>query len=192
MKALTAAVVVTALLSGCAMTANQTMHQQTQAMVAAQQPATAPYADEIAKQLAEQSKDHQADWKVGLTHFIRVDGDYYQATPLSKVLSEELFVSLYNNGFTVLDYKVPNMIRVTKHGDFALSNDYLELNEVVPISHVLVGTLAEHENGTMVTVRLVNLKSKKVAAVAQTLVPDSALRAIDLTPSKPLLRKAAP
>ena len=91
---------------------------------------------------------------------------------------------------SVLDFKATNFIRVTPKGDFALTRDYLELDEIMPITHVLVGTLSHHRDGVMANARLVNINTKEVASVAQVFIPESAVRQLDENYGQPVLRKA--
>ncbi|MGM7449125.1 FlgO family outer membrane protein [Idiomarina sp. ST20R2A10] len=154
------------------------------------QPYSARYSAELAKQLVENASIRLNSAKVGITNLVGVTGQYDQSSPLSMVLSEQLVQELHSRELSVLDFKATDFIRVTPKGDFALTRDYLELDEIMPITHVLVGTLSHHRDGVMANARLVNINTKEVASVAQVFIPESAVRQLDENYGQPVLRKA--
>lgn len=154
------------------------------------QPYSARYSAELAEQLVENASIRLNSAKVGITNLVGVTGQYDQSSPLSMVLSEQLVQELHSRELSVLDFKATDFIRVTPKGDFALTRDYLELDEIMPITHVLVGTLSHHRDGVMANARLVNINTKEVASVAQVLIPESAVRQLDENYGQPVLRKA--
>ena len=128
--------------------------------------------------------------KVGITNLVGVTGQYDESSPLSLVLSEQLVQELHRRELSVLDFKATDFIRVTPKGDFALTRDYLELDEIMPITHVLVGTLSHHRDGVMANARLVNIVTKEVASVAQVFVPAHVVQQLSADHGKPVIRKA--
>ena len=151
---------------------------------------SARYSAELAEQLVKNASIRLNSAKVGITNLVGVTGQYDQSSPLSMVLSEQLAQELHTRELSVLDFKATNFIRVTPKGDFALTRDYLELDEIMPITHVLVGTLSHHRDGVMANARLVNINTKEVASVAQVFIPESAVRQLDENYGQPVLRKA--
>lgn len=154
------------------------------------QPYSARYSSELAEQLVKNASTRLNSAKVGITNLVGVTGQYDKSSPLSMVLSEQLVQELHSRELSVLDFKATDFIRVTPKGDFALTRDYLELDEIMPITHVLVGTLSHHRDGVMANARLVNINTKEVASVAQVFIPESAVRQLDENYGQPVLRKA--
>ncbi|EKE82087.1 FlgO family outer membrane protein [Idiomarina xiamenensis] len=162
--------------------------------LASQAPPETPSLSSFANRLAQDLRLHMrqpVDPKaVGITSLVAVDGQLQQADTISKLFSEDLIYAMHGAQFKVLDYKTTDFIRVTAKGDFALSRDYLELQEIVPISHVLVATTAQHEQGMMVNARLVNITDKQVISAAQVFIPKQVLRQVQSSELKPILRAA--
>jgi TolB-like protein len=155
-----------------------------------QQPGSAKFTAELAQQLVDNASVKLEKAQVGVTHLVGVTSQYDESSALSQVLSEQLMLELHRRNWNVMDFKTTDFLRVTSNGDFALSRDYLELDEIMPISHVVVGTLSRHRDGIMVNTRLVDINSKKVASVAQVFLPESVVRQLDENDGLPLLRKA--
>ncbi|PWW41739.1 hypothetical protein DFO83_101435 [Idiomarina loihiensis] len=154
------------------------------------QPDSAKFSAQLAEQLVDNASIRLNTVKVGITNLVGITGQYDQSSPLSMVLSEQLVQELHSRELSVLDFKATDFIRVTPKGDFALTRDYLELDEIMPITHVLVGTLSHHRDGVMANARLVNINTKEVASVAQVFIPESAVRQLDENYGQPVLRKA--
>ena len=154
------------------------------------QPYSARYSAELAEQLVKNASIRLNTAKVGITNLVGVTGQYDKSSPLSMVLSEQLVQELHSRELSVLDFKATDFIRVTPKGDFALTRDYLELDEIMPITHVLVGTLSHYRDGVMANARLVNINTKEVASVAQVFISESAVRQLDESYGQPVLRKA--
>lgn len=154
------------------------------------QPYSARYSAELAEQLVENASIRLNSAKVGITNLVGVTGQYDKSSPLSMVLSEQLVQELHSRELSVLDFKATDFIRVTPKGDFALTRDYLELDEIMPITHVLVGTLSHHRDGVMANARLVNINTKEVASVAQVFIPAHVVQQLSEDHGKPVIRKA--
>lgn len=148
------------------------------------------YSAELAGQLVKNASIRLNSAKVGITNLVGVTGQYDQSSPLSLVLSEQLVQELHSRELNVLDFKATDFIRVTPKGDFALTRDYLELDEIMPITHVLVGTLSHHRDGVMANARLVNINTKEVASVAQVFIPAHVVQQLSADHGKPVIRKA--
>lgn len=155
-----------------------------------QQPYSASFTATLAQQLVDNASIEAKNAKVGVTHMVGVTSQYDRSSALSQVLSEQLMLELHRRHWNVMDFKTTNFIRVTKNGDFALTRDYLELDEIMPISHVVVGTLSNHRDGVMVNMRLVDINTKNVASVAQVFIPESVVRQLDESGGQAVLRKA--
>lgn len=154
------------------------------------QPYSAKFSAQLAEQLVDNASIRLSSAKVGITNLVGVTGQYDESSPLSLVLSEQLVQELHRRELSVLDFKATNFIRVTPKGDFALTRDYLELDEIMPITHVLVGTLSHHRDGVMANARLVNINTKEVASVAQVFIPAHVVQQLSADHGQPVIRKA--
>ncbi len=108
---------------------------------------------------------------VGVTDFALLDSDLQQTNLLGQQMAESFMHELHKFRIPVLDFKSTDYIRITEHGDFVLSRDYLELSSSLPLQYVLTGTMAKHQGGVMVNARIVGLESHAVVATAQMLIP---------------------
>ncbi|WJG08300.1 FlgO family outer membrane protein [Aliiglaciecola sp. LCG003] len=108
---------------------------------------------------------------VGVTTFALIDSDLQRTNLLGFQLSESFMHELHKFRIPVIDFKATEYIRVTEHGDFLLTRDFLELTETAPIEYILTGTLTKHQSGYLVNARILGLKSKAVVASAQMLMP---------------------
>lgn len=159
-----------------------------------QQPYSSPgssrYAADIAEQLAAQATTSTTDMLVGVTTLTGVTSDYNEGTPFAQTLTQQLMTELHRQQLPLVDFKTTDFIRVTDDGDFALTRDYLEIDEILPITHVVVGTIAQHRQGIMVSARLVDINSKDVVSVAQTFIPEMVVRQLNEQGEKAIIRKA--
>ncbi|WP_300316622.1 FlgO family outer membrane protein [Idiomarina sp.] len=154
------------------------------------QPYSAKYSAQLAEQLVDNASIRLSGVKVGITNLVGVTGQYNESSALSQVLSEQLVQELHRRELSVLDFKTTDFIRVTSNGDFALTRDYMELDEIMPITHVMVGTLSHHRDGIMANARLVDINTKDVASVAQVFIPAHVVHQLSEDHGKPVIRKA--
>jgi len=193
MKLFVTTLLTVALSTACTiLPAKQTAHTEDKKHEPSpyKQPYSASFTARLAQQLVDNASIEAKQAKVGVTHMVGVTSQYNKSSALSQVLSEQLMLELHRRHWNVMDFKTTNFIRVTESGDFALTRDYLELDEIMPISHVVVGTLSKHRDGVMVNMRLVDINSKSVASVAQVFIPGSVVRQLDENGGQPVLRKA--
>ncbi|WP_404401886.1 hypothetical protein LG288_02965 [Idiomarina seosinensis] len=154
------------------------------------QPGSSAYVADIAQQLTDSAGADSDSMVVGVTTLVGVTSDYNQSTPFAQTLSQQLMTELHRSGLQLMDFKTTDFIRVTADGDFALTRDYLEIQEILPITHVVVGTLANHRRGLMVSARLVNIQSKAVVSVAQSFIPELVVRQLQERHGQALIQKA--
>lgn len=155
-----------------------------------QQPGSSQYASDIAQQLVHHAKADLSAATIGVTTFSNVTSDYNEGTPFAQTLAQQLMTEMHRQEMPLLDFKTTDFIRVTADGDFALTRDYLEIDEILPVTHVVVGTWAQHRAGVMVAARLVDINSKDVVSVAQTFVPQQVVRQLSEQGEKVIIRKA--
>ncbi|MEX1221160.1 MAG: FlgO family outer membrane protein [Idiomarina sp.] len=174
--ALVITAVVSVGLAGCTsqskpMTVVAKPHSQAAGYSANEAMLSSTLAQELAKQLAQPLQNDAAELRLGITDLVDVTSQYDNATPLSQLFSENLIYALHQQQLQLVDYKTTNYIRVTPQGDFALSRDYMELDEISPVTHMLVGTMAEHNEGFIVNARVVHAQSNTVVSSGQVFIP---------------------
>lgn len=149
-------------------------------------------AQALAQQLAPKLRDamQTGTAKLGVTNLVAVSGQYNDASLLSHVFSENLTHALAAEHLNVLDYKTTNYIRVTEQGDFALSRDYLELDEISPLTHVMVGTLSQQRDGFLVNARIVEVRGNNIVSSGQVFIPAYIADELSSQDDGPLLRAA--
>lgn len=155
-----------------------------------QQPASSTYVSDMAQQLADNATIDLQRSTIGVTTFTNVTSDYNDGTPFAQTLAQQLMTEMHRNDMPLMDFKTTDFIRVTADGDFALTRDYLEVNEILPITHVVVGTWARHRAGVMVSARLVDINNKDVVSVAQTFFPQEVVRQLNEPTDQAIIRKA--
>lgn len=115
---------------------------------------------------------------MAVTSFVFLDGSYEHSDVVGKQLSESFVHEVHKYGIPVVDFKATDYIRVTQHGDFVLSKDFLDLDADLPIKYVLTGTLVKQPSGYLVNARIVGVKSKAVVATAQGKLPNSVINSL--------------
>lgn len=128
--------------------------------------------DHMARQLLQTKRYVTSQTPIAVTSFVNL-AEVEQTTVLGNQMSESFAHQLQANGLRVVEYKAPGYIKVTPRGDFALSRDYRDLKEQVPIDYILTGTYSEQSEGLLVNVKLFAAKSRIVVATAQGLIPKS-------------------
>ncbi|MDN4503230.1 FlgO family outer membrane protein [Alteromonadaceae bacterium BrNp21-10] len=108
---------------------------------------------------------------VAVTSFVLLDSDFQTGNLLGNQMTESLMHELHKFGIPVVDYKSTGYIRVTEQGDFALTKDYTDLTEELPIKYLLTGTMVKHRNGYLINARFVGVKSKAIVGTAQRFIP---------------------
>jgi TolB-like protein len=129
------------------------------------------YVRELVAEMALNMNSVDSTAAIAVTNFVFADSEYNATDDLGFTLSDAFMQELHSFGFTTLDFKVTNFIRITPQGDFALSRDYQELNKDISISYILVGTLTHVQQGYILHARIVDIESKHVLATGKTLIP---------------------
>lgn len=115
---------------------------------------------------------------IGVTSFVFLEQLNDATSIVGNQLSESFIHEIHKLGIPVIEYKMTDYIRVTPHGDFALSRDYLELDGDLPIDYILTGTLVEHNDGFLVNTRIIGLLSKAIVGTAQGFIPKSYVKSL--------------
>ena len=88
----------------------------------------------------------------------------------------------------IIDYKTTDFIRVTPKGDFALTRDYLEVDEIMPITHVVVGTYSYYRDGILANARLVDINSRHVVSTGSIYIPRVDAARLNSSEGQPIIR----
>lgn len=129
------------------------------------------YVQNMAQDLVSNMKDLTDKTPIGVTNFALIDSDLHKTNLLGYQLSESFIHEMHKFRIPVIDFKATEYIRVTDHGDFFLTRDFLELTGNAPIEYILTGTLTKHQGGYLVNARILGLRTKAVVASAQMLMP---------------------
>ncbi|WMN59353.1 FlgO family outer membrane protein [Pseudoalteromonas xiamenensis] len=117
---------------------------------------------------------------IAVSSFVELNHSLQSTNQLGNQLSEGLLQALQRFGFVTIDFKVMDNIKVAGEGDFSFSRSLDELNKNLSADHVLSGSLIYRQQGVEIQARVVNLKSKALAASARTVVPYYVLQDIHL------------
>jgi TolB-like protein len=115
---------------------------------------------------------------IGVASFIFLDRSFKESSLLGNQIAESFMHEVHQFGIPVIDFKTTDYLRVTNHGDFVFSRDFLELKDELPIKYVLAGTLVKHQSGYLVNARIIGLTSKAIVASAQGFIPNAVAEAI--------------
>ncbi len=129
------------------------------------------YASQLAMELMERAMGLGADELVGVTSFVRLNTSLTDTTILGNQLAEYLIAELQSYGVGVIDFKVTDGIKVTPHGDIAMSRGGERMAQSVQMDHILTGTMVEGPRGVRINARIVTVASKRVVASASIHIP---------------------
>jgi len=136
------------------------------------------YARDLADQMMASSHGLRPGQRIAVTSLSWLDSNFDESSLVALQLQEELSTEFQLLAFDVLEFRLTDGIRVTEHGDFAMSRNYLDLPELQYTDYILTGTLVQRREGVMVNVKLVNFDSKVVEATGQVLIPSDIARSI--------------
>ena len=96
-------------------------------------PELRDYVREMVAKMAPDIRSVESAGAIAVTNFVTTDLDYDSTNGLGYALADTFMAELHRSGFKTLDFKVTDYIRITPHGDFAMSLDYLELKPDIPV-----------------------------------------------------------
>lgn len=129
------------------------------------------YAAQISMQLVETMHNFPAGSKVAVASFVDLGSELEQTNIIGNQLAESFMHQFQQFGIAVVDFKTTRDIRVTSRGDFVFSRDHKLLDNEQTIDYVLSGTMLHTPKGIMVNARVINFRTKVIAASAQQLIP---------------------
>lgn len=94
-------------------------------------------------------------------------------------LQESFITILTQLGFTVIEYRTRNAIKVSEQGDLMLSKELEQLSRGHDITYFLTGTLGESDDGYIANVRLINTLNHQVFAAATDTLPKNLFESAD-------------
>lgn len=101
-----------------------------------------------------------------ITTFVRLD-DLKKADSLGRLLAEGMGNELVKSGMTVTEIRNANAVSVAPYtGELLLSRDSSELKNYVNTSYALTGTYSIGERSVAISVRLLDMRTNRIVAVA--------------------------
>ncbi|MBB1382607.1 hypothetical protein H5071_11770 [Shewanella sp. SR41-2] len=94
---------------------------------------------------------------------------------LALQLQQGLLAAFHAHEFNLVDLNVATSLRATEQGEFMLSRNWELLRSDLPVSHVLVSTMALTPEGIMFNGRVVNVTNNRVLSAVQSFVAASSL-----------------
>lgn len=129
------------------------------------------YIEQISNKLIANLSNETKHAVVGITSFVDFSNDLGTLTPVGNIVAEHFTTELFQNGFTVSDYKVKSAISVTPQGDFVFSRNADKLGSSESMTHVLTGTIMYQQTGLLINARIVNFDNKWVISTASGFIP---------------------
>ncbi|GAA0292461.1 hypothetical protein GCM10009128_08690 [Psychrosphaera haliotis] len=129
------------------------------------------YIEQISASLISNVSKDAKHVIVGVTSFVDFTNDLATITPVGNIVSEHFTTHLFQNGFTVADYKVKNTVSITPQGDFVFSRDANKLTSSESITHVLTGTVMYQQTGLLINARVVDFDNKWIISTASGFIP---------------------
>ncbi|CCQ10726.1 hypothetical protein PALB_15930 [Pseudoalteromonas luteoviolacea B = ATCC 29581] len=137
------------------------------------------YVEQLALSLSDTLVSSETP-TIAVSSFVELNQSLQTTNQLGNQLSEGLMLAMQQFGFMTVDYKVMDNIKIGRRGDYSFSRSVDELNHELTADHVLSGSLIYRPQGVEVQARIVNLRSKALAASARTVVPYYVLQDIQL------------
>lgn len=119
------------------------------------------------------------DSKIAVASIVDVESNLQHTDRLGVLLPELIMHELHVRGFNVIDFKMMPGIKIGNPGDFILSRSLDEIRSKYDIHYVVFGTYAKYQDGQMIQIRAVNLKTAQVASSAEAFVPKRLLNNIN-------------
>lgn len=129
------------------------------------------YVAQMAMQLVETFHLFPVESRVAVASFVDLDSELNRTNIIGNQLAEAFIHQFQQFGISVVDFKTTRDIQVTPSGDFVFSRNYSQLDMLQQIDYVLSGTMVFTPRGIMVNARVINFRTKVVAASSQQLIP---------------------
>lgn len=136
------------------------------------------YVAQMAMQLVETFHYFPTESRVAVASFVDLDSELNRTNIIGNQLAEAFIHQLQQFGVSVVDFKTTRDIQVTANGDFVFSRNHSQLDALQQIDYVLSGTMVFGPRGIMVNARVINFRTKVVAASSQQLIPHFVISSI--------------
>lgn len=130
------------------------------------------YVRLLMQDLVTNLKFVNSETPVAVTDFVMLDSDLNTTNLLGHQIAESLTHEIHKFGIPVIDYKATGYIRVTEDGDFFLTRNYEEISSDLPIQYIFTGVLTKHQEGYLVSAKVVDVQSKALVGTAQNFIPE--------------------
>ena len=128
------------------------------------------FLDNLAEQLLETNNYLTSRTPVAIVSFVDVER-MNETNWLGNSVTEGMIYQMQKRGFTIVDFKTTDFIRVTETGVFVLTRDWKELIHQQQIDYVLTGTMLRQSAGVLMNARIIGMRSRIVVASAQGFLP---------------------
>ena len=125
---------------------------------------------------------------IAITSFVCLD-NFETSYKVGNILSENLIHEMQVRGYSIIDFKTMENIKVGAKGDFLFTRDLTKLRKTLNIDYALTGTYSQYQNGIVVNARIIDLKTHIILSSAQIFLSQKVLNSIIYVPHKTLLFK---
>ena len=136
------------------------------------------YIDDIVDQLLRSPKmKGRYISNIAVTSFVNLH-NFQQSSNFGRLLSETLITALTRRGLDVVDFRGQKAITLKKReGEFFLSRDASRLKPKFYNTNIVVGTYGLYGDRLVLNVRIMNNRTGKVIAAAESIITDPKLLA---------------
>lgn len=132
----------------------------------------AEYTEQMAADLQRDVRGMQVDQPIVVASFVHLDSSLQNTDSLGIQLAESFINELQQIGLPVADHKLMGVLDVNDKGDFAFSREMGQFYNDVNIGYVLTGTMLRNSRGLVINARLINFRTKAVAASTSKFLPN--------------------
>lgn len=130
------------------------------------------YTEQMAADLQNDIRGVQVDKSIIVASFVHLDSSLQNTDSLGIQLAESFINELQKIGLPVADHKLTGVLDINDKGDFAFSRDMGKFYNNVNIGYVLTGTMIKNNKGIVINARLINFKTKTIAASTSKFLPN--------------------
>jgi TolB-like protein len=135
----------------------------------------------LGTQLSKNNNKMYNNSKIAITSFVLLD-NINKSSKIGRILSENLIHELQTRGYSIIDFKTRNDIKITPNGDFLFSTNIEELRHNHNIGFVLSGTMSKFQTGIEVNARILNINTHEVVSSGKVWIPNKLVNKIDYQP----------
>jgi TolB-like protein len=145
----------------------------------------------IGSQLANnRSIKNITESRIAIASFVDIE-NLGQVSPLGMQVAENLMHEMHVRGFSVVDFKTRDALKVRPGGDFVFSRDLADLKREQNIHYFLSGTITLNSDGAVINARLIDAENSLICSTAQGFLSKRDLHRI-LNGEKPIVPSVPP